>query len=163
MREWIHSRIYIRGNEMARNEITQAKFNFEELAPCPEGAEPDLWQKNVYGTQFEGEPEIINDDKMGQICVVTKTALSPPILFCKWLMNHYNELWIKIIYEGKDSKYADIIILQKYGDKILTEYISWTEPYSEYISWNEPYYDAEKKKLCFSDDCDLSTIRRSPY
>ena len=140
MPDWIHSRIYIRGNEAARNEITQANFDFKELAPCPEGTDEAVWHDTVYGTNFEGEPEIIDEDHNGQLCVITSSAWNPPTKFCKWLMNHYEDLWIKIIYEG-DGSYGGLIILSKTKED--------KDVRVKKFKWDEPYYDGEK--LCATD------------
>lgn len=136
MPDWIHSRIYIRGNEEARNEITEANFNFETLAPCPEGTDTDEWYTTVYGTHVEGEPEIINEDYRDQICIVVSTAWNSPAIFCKWLMNHYDELWIKIVYEGEGA-HGGVILLQKEDGEIKMNHMKWFEP----------YYNGEENRL----------------
>jgi hypothetical protein len=128
MPSWVHSRIYIRGNEAARNEIVEANFDFHELNPCPEGVDPEVWAKEEYGTWQEASANIEDEDYKAQTCVITSTAWYPPTKFCKWLLNKYENLWIKIVWDSEDYDGGVIILECDENGGIKEKEFNWSEP-----------------------------------
>jgi hypothetical protein len=120
MPSWVHNRIYIRGDATARQEITDANFDFEILLPCPDDKNSDEWAREQYGTFQEGPARIKHEDYRDQICVVISTGWCPPIKFCRWLVNHYKHIWIKIFWEDESFE-GGVILIERTREGELNE------------------------------------------
>jgi hypothetical protein len=129
MPSWVHSRIYIRGDEVARNQIVEANFDFETLNPCPEEEDSTVWTKENYETWQEGPANIKDQDYRSQICVSTSTAWVPPTKFCTWLLTNYKNLWIKIMWESEDSQGGVILLARGVNGEIKETKFEWSEPF----------------------------------